>query len=725
LLDVGECLVDDFEVRPGTSGANLVANPGFEAGLGNWSLQGDQVRSSLESSGYASANSLHIRSDGRIWTGANSCQAALNGNSLAPGQTATLRFKARWLRGWPEVIFRLNGNWLEAAGAMPVPANLGTPGARNSRWVSNVGPAIYAVTHTPSVPAANQPVVVTARVHDADRVQDFTLIYRVDPGSSYVSVLMRDDGTGGDTIAGDGLYSGTIPGQAANTVVGFTLRARDTKLVTTRFPTPVIVNAPTPECVVMFGDSNPAGSFGVYHLWITQTNVTRWSQLPNLSNESHDCTMVCGNRVIYNVQARFAGSPYHQGFDLPYGNLCHYKWTFPDDDKFLGATAFNKIHQPGNGAGDDASLQREQLANTFLRTLGVPWLYRRHVVVYVNGNRRGMLMEDAQTPGTDVVKEHFPNDKDGWLYKMQPWFEFGPFPSGTFVPFANQAWVALMPYTTTGGAKKVSRYRYNFLNRRTPDSASNYTNVFSLIDAASSYGTANYVANMENMADMENWMRVFAANHAAGNWDSFGAVNAQNLYGYIGTQGTKYTLLMFDFNIVLGNSGSWGPGEALFSVNGQDPNTANIYNEPTFRRMYWRALQELVNGPLDVANSGPLLDAKYRAMVANGVNPENPNGALKGWLTQARNSISAQMAGENATSFLVNPNVTVSDGVAYITGSAPFNIKTVRVNGAEYPLKWTSVTGFQIAVPLQTGNNAFSVVGVDMRGQGIAGASNS
>jgi hypothetical protein len=82
---------------------------------------------------------------------------------------------------------------------------------------------------------------------------------------------------------------------------------------------------------------------------------------------------------------------------------------FSDDDKFLGATDFNKIHQPGNGPGDDGSIQREQLANTFLRALGVPWLYnRRYVAVYVNGNRRGTLMEDTQTPGSDVVKEHFP-----------------------------------------------------------------------------------------------------------------------------------------------------------------------------------------------------------------------------------------------------------------------------------------------------------------------------
>ena len=85
---------------------------------------------------------------------------------------------------------------------------------------------------------------------------------------------------------------------------------------------------------------------------------------------------------------------------------------------------------------------------------------------------------------------------------------------------------------------------------------------------------------MENIADMENWMRVFAANHAAGNWDSFGAQNGQNLYGYIGTQGTKYSLLMWDFNIVFGNSSSWGPGQNLFTVNGAGPEHGGHLQQP-------------------------------------------------------------------------------------------------------------------------------------------------
>ncbi len=733
LLDDGECLVDNLEVI--YNGVNYISDGTFESGFGtDWSFQGCMVRSSLENTGYQSSHSLHIRSSDKIWTAVNSCQVALNPNSLAAGNSVTLQFQARWLRGWPEALLRLHGNWLEATGAMPVPANLGTPGGPNSQYVTNAGPAVYNVTHTPSVPAASQPVVVTAQTHDPDGIKGLTLYYRIDPATTYTPVAMNDKGTAGDAIAGDGVYSAIIPGQTAGQIVAFYIAATDNQAAATRFPAlRPTDNEPVRECVVMFGDGNPGGSFGVYHLWITQTNVTRWGNLSDLSNEGNDCTFVNNNRVIYNLQGRFAGSPYHQEFDVPNGSLCHYKWEFNDDDKFLGATDFKKIHQPGNGPGDDASLQREECANTFLRALGAPWLYKRLVAVYVNGNRRGVLMEDTQAPGSDVVKEHFPNDSDGFLFKMQPWFEMAPFPSGSSIGFDNESWCNLMPYTTTGGVLKLARYRYMFEMRRTPDSDNDYTNIFSLINAANSSGTANYVANMENIANMENWMRVFAANHAAGNWDSFGAQNAQNLYGYIGTQGTKYSLFMWDYNIVLGNSGSWSPGQNLFTINGEDSNMSKIYSNPTFLRMYWRALQELVNGPLNVANSGPLLIDKNNAMIANGLSVENPASAtseaggypgIEAWLSQAQSSIASQLAAVNATGFTVKSTATLSNDVANITVTAPVNVAYIWINGVAYPLTWTALTSWTVTVPLTNGANQLSVVGVNHLGQPITGDSN-
>lgn len=717
--DVGECLVDNLEVD--SNGVNYVANPTFESGLGNWELQGDHSRSSREAGGYQGGYALHLRATDRFWTGINSCQMDLKANSLAAGDTVTLRFKARWLHGWPEVIMRLNGNWLDAAGALPLPSNLGTPGAPNSRLVVNAGPAIYQVSHSPAVPAANQAVVVTARVHDPDGVQALTLHYRVDPSRTYVAVTMHDDGTGGDAMAGDGIYSATIPGRAANVVVAFYLTAQDTKQASTLFPAALSNNAPMRECVVMFGDSTPGGVFSTYHMWITQTNTTRWQNLADLSNELNDFTFVNNNRIIYNVGGRFAGSPYHQDFDTPMGASCHYKWEFPDDDEFLGATDFNKIHNPGNYAGDDGSLQREQIANSLERALGIPWLNRRYVAVYCNGVRRGTLMEDAQTPGADVVKEHFPNDTDGFLFKMQPWFEFAPTPSGGSLGFNEVRWCDLYPYTTTGGAWKISPYRYNFEIRRTPDSCNDYADVYDLIGAAETPTAPNYVANMKNFANMENWMRFFAANHAAGNWDCFGSTTGQNLYGYVGTKGVKYTLMMWDFNIVFGNSGSWGPGQNLFSFNGEDQNIQAIFSAPEFLRMYWRALQELANGALAPANAGPLILAKYQAFVNSGLTVENPASAILPWMGQAASSIASQLAAVNAGAFSVNARVVMSNNVAYVSGVAPVNVATIEINGADWPVTWTSLTGWTAAVPVPAGLTTLAVMGLDRNGNVIAG----
>lgn len=224
LLDAGECLVDNLEAD--YNGGNYVSNGTFESGTNGWSFQGCLARSSLENTGYASGHSLHVRCSDRIWTGDNSCQVSLNANPLAPGQTVTLRFKARWLHGWPEALFRLNGNWLEAAGPLPVPTNLGSPGLPNSRYVTNAGPAIYNVTHNPPLPAASQAAVVTVQVHDPNGVTNLTLNYRIDPAATYTSEPMKDDGTGGDAIAGDGVFSATIPGQAANVLAAFSFPPR-------------------------------------------------------------------------------------------------------------------------------------------------------------------------------------------------------------------------------------------------------------------------------------------------------------------------------------------------------------------------------------------------------------------------------------------------------------------------------------------------------------------
>src|SRR5204863_1533041 len=161
-----------------------------ESGLNGWHPQGTHDRSSLETTGgYAGGQCLHLRASGRGDTGANRLRADLT-SALSPGTTVTLRAKVRWLKGNPEILLRLHGNWLEAYGNILTARNLGTPGASNSRLITNAGPAIHDVSHSPLIPAAGQAVTVRAQVHDPDGLASLVLKYRVDPGTNVTVVSM-------------------------------------------------------------------------------------------------------------------------------------------------------------------------------------------------------------------------------------------------------------------------------------------------------------------------------------------------------------------------------------------------------------------------------------------------------------------------------------------------------------------------------------------------------
>src|SRR6185295_11781226 len=130
LLGAGEALVDEVEVLVG--GANRVANSNFENGISGWTFQGTHSKSSWENTGYNSSHSLHLRASARGDQSANRAFTPLT-STIPTGTVATVRAKVRWLSGHPEILLRLKGNYLEAAGRLLVPHNLGTPGAPNSR----------------------------------------------------------------------------------------------------------------------------------------------------------------------------------------------------------------------------------------------------------------------------------------------------------------------------------------------------------------------------------------------------------------------------------------------------------------------------------------------------------------------------------------------------------------------------------------------------------------
>jgi hypothetical protein len=734
-LGDGEYLVDNIEVL-NSSGVNMVAagNVTLNAGIGGWLGRGTHIRSSWSADqGVGGGGCLHVRASARGDTMGNRALCPIT----VPSGVVTLRAQVRWLKGWPEFLLRLHGNHMETFGRLAVPPT-GTPGARNSRALDNGAPAIYEVTHSPVLPAANQPAVVTARVHDPDGVATLMLKYRVDPSATYTSIPMVDDGTGGDAIAGDGEFSATIPAPPpATPLVAFQVTATDSQGATQLFPLQIPGNYALPfECLVRFGDPILTSSFGTYRQWYTAASVSLWQNRPALSNEKIYGTFVYGNvRVIYNISAKYSSSPYHQGqHTSPVTGSVHYTIDLPVDDQCLGTENWNKVHAPGNSAFDENTNQREQIGYWFARQMGLPWNYRRFVHMIVNGVKKGssaQIMEDTERGGDDFVDSRFPNDRDGNLYKMQPWFEVD---DGTALTlgFANANWCTLNRYRpgTNASVHLTPRYRHNWLVRAAGATANDFTPVYALVDAANTptNGWTAHTAAMESIADMEEWMRIFAVCHAVGDWDHFGTQNSQNMYGYKPRNG-KWTLMIWDFNILLGNSGSWGPGTDLFNVNDGDPVMSRLYAgesptpsipvNQTFRRAYLRGLKEMANRHMIANVVNPVIDARQNALTANGVNvPAGNVTTLKNWIRDARVGISNAVVAQDATNFVltVTNHITTSSNLVTISGLAPVQMKTLLVNGVEYPIAWTTVRHWSLALVVADPTTVLNFQGYDVEG---------
>ena len=714
MQDAGEALLDDVSVSIAGS-ANLVSNGGFESGMTDWFAQGNYIRTSLESTGYLSAGSLHLRGTARGDTGANRVRTTLT-STYSNMVAGTIAARMKWLHGKPEALLRLRGNHLEAPVTLLVPPNLGSPGAHNSRFATNAGPAIVEVLHAPILPAANQPIVVTARVGDPDGLGSVQLLWRVDGGGATNTASMLDDGTGGDAVAGDGGFAATIPGQASGVMIAFQVRATDAGVVpvTTRFPD----NAPAREALVRVGETIPNLTYGSYRAWLTQSNFNRWVALTEkLSNEPYDATFVVGNfRVIYGAAARYAGSPFHSpGFNSPTGNNCDYQITLPPDDMHLAEIDFT-LQLPGNGGGDSTT-QGQQAAYWMSRKLGAPFSYHRFVNMYMQGVKRGTIMEDVQQPNGDHERQWFPDADDGDLYKVQFWFEFN---DNSFSPFSN-AGASLARFTGADGGRYLPRYRQNFGKRAGQDSTSNYTNLFALVEALNTSATGEaYLAAVWPLVDFQELARVFAVERVINNTDVWGNGGGQNFYIYKAGSAGKWNGLLWDIDFAFVNG---TPTANLFNFT--DTPITTLFNHPLMRRIYWQALEDAAHSSLLPANLHPLLDAKYDAMRASGLNPSAPT-SIKTFAQVRRDYILSLLSTVRAGLTISNnagADFTNGSTVVTLNGPAPIAARALLVNGVAWPITWSTITNWSITLTLGSQSNSFNVQGVDANGVVLPGGS--
>ncbi|MGI9241456.1 MAG: lamin tail domain-containing protein, partial [Verrucomicrobiales bacterium] len=690
LLGAGEMLVDEVElVGPGLS--NRVRNGGFES-TSNWVFQGNHESSEFSEAGGAGemGRALLVRAAGRGDTHSNRIRQTISSGLSDPGQ-ATIRAQVRWLRGHSEVLFRLHGNFMEAVGAAKLPSNLGSPGLANSRSLPNAPPVISEVAHAPVLPGASESVVVTTTVTDVDGVGSVMLNYRVDvDGGTSATIAMLDDGAAPDEIARDGIYAATIPGQPGGRLVAFHIVAEDGQIAspaTGTFPPDV----PAGECLVRFGDGAAPSDFGDYRIWFTRETHSDWvaSSRVKASNEPLDVTFVYnGERVVYNVGATYSGSFFNSpDYTGPTGTPCDYAFRFPGGEEFLGASRVILSWLGLTGTPDNTA-QHEQFSYWLASQLGLPFNHRRYVTVQVNGVRRGTVMEDTQRPNSDMLRQWFPGDSDGELFKTQIRYEGND--SATEPVLVSEA--TLQRLGNPDGGRRTADYRWNWSPQAIGNSVNRFDRIFELTEVLDTTDDTEYTNSVRSLVDIDQWMRTFALEHIVGNWDSYGYGNSQNMYAYKPVDG-RWELMIWDLDIGSGSSLADVPTRPLFAltnvifpvVDGDPEIVGRMYENPEFVRSYWRALEEAATGPMGADQVSAYLDPKYEALRASfGAQIRTP-GAIKTYVERRRDYILQQLDANVASEFaIVSPaslEIETDSTPLIIRGHAPVSVQTIMVNG--------------------------------------------
>ena len=716
LQDEGEALLDDVVVKP-AGGSNRVVNPDF-SGTNAWFFQGTHSLSTIEN------GALHIRATSRGDLGPNRIRTPLS-SALTIGQEGTIQGRARWLGGTPYLLMRLFGNHLEAPIVLEVPRNLGTPGASNSHLVTNAPPAIIELQHEPLAPASNQDVLITARAQDPDGLARMTLSYRIDPSSSLSTSTMVDDGTQGDLVAGDGVFSALITGRSTGTLVAFQVHATDSLGMSAQ--------APQNEGLIRWGDGNYPGSFATYRLWMTEATHDEWVSREAMSNLPLPVTFIYNDtRAIYDAGAQYSGSAFSSPqFTTPTAKVAGIDLFFPGDQKILGEDRMI-LDYPVR----DETLQREQLMYWFLDQFDLPNHYRRWVNVFINGKGqrqrapRGLysnsICTDIQQPSSDSVDEWFDGQTNGMLVKGTYWLEFDN-NGNMYRTLPRQPTLDVV--NSASGEKHLAAYRWYWRPRALKGSSPNdLTHIFNLSEALNTPGPSIVPAVHANV-DIDQWMRTFAVNDCAANWDAFGTGSGKNSWHYRPPNG-RWQIISWDLDVGLGVANN-ATNRAL--SNPSDASLDRVYATPSLRRHYWHALREAVESFFQVSAVTPVLEAKAKALQDAGVpfvSPFAPSGqenlSITDWIDERRDYLLGQLANVEAPFAITTnngANFTTSVAPVILEGTAPTTVHSLALNGRAVAFEWTGVNSWKLQAALPAGTHTLVINGLNRSGATLDQAS--
>lgn len=745
LLDAGECLIDDISVKenPGeTNERELIQNGTFSSGTADkWQLLGTHRHSTVVDDPFAPGNKvLKVKATAATEHMHNHITTALKaGNTFVNINTSRryrISFRAKWIAGSPRLHTRLYFNRLARQTILPVPPTGGTPGAPNSRRVANAGPTFTDLIHFPAVPAAGEPAVVSVRASDPDGVVSVRLFTSIN-GAPFTSTPM--------TLGPDGVYTGTVPGQAAGTLVQFCVEATDGAGASAFWP----AEGPNSRAIIPWDDGRakpvlPSGKRPHQcRVVLTPGDARELYMLENvMSNEYRPCTVIWDEREIYYGAGVRLKSSEHGRFA---SNRVGYNLKFGRDEPFMGAHLTVSVDRSGNRGtggidGNDVNSQREILIKAVSNAAGgilateddiiriIPPLTTSGPGIAFNGqNVTGAALLSKSRFDDEYLDGVWEDGGSSSVFKYELLYplsqtinpetrQIDPTPQREH-PKIPQAAGGVVGVSVTSLGNDKENYRWNWLIRN-GRSRDDYSRLMAAVTAVGRTGTAFHTETAAHL-DVSAWLRACIP-----------AILFKAIDNYLADQSQHNALLAFP----PGRKGVIIPWD-LDYLN-QDSPTASLTSGGDLSKFLGNGSPGQVNRRLYFGHMLDILKKSFNAEFLtkwaehySQFDTDDMTTSLNFLIQRANyaNQAIRSAGGVPEVEFSITTAgpLMVDGPVAKLTGRGWINVDTVRLEGAEFPLPvtWTNSNTWTLDLPVNFGTHTYVLKAQDRDGVEVGSAS--
>jgi hypothetical protein len=564
----------------------------------------------------------------------------------------------------------------------------GTPGRANSISQTILAPMIVDVTHDPPMPSSQDEVLVSADIIGTTSSNlSVTLYYRRDTSSygdeeeypvydpdAFTRIPMHDDGTNGDDNALDHQYSALIPAHPHNTVLEFFVEVCDAAGLCRTWPAPGMIDG-VPEQVVnalyLVQDSVPnalgASRLPTYHVIMTNMERRRLADIGDSEGGEHNSDAKMNACFISVEQSqtrvRYCSGVRNRGHGSRRRQPNNMRIDFPHDNTWKSVRSINLNTQ----------YTYTQVAGSALgRLAGLPCAEATPVQVRINGAnlaQSGGQMYGAyvhvEVIDSDFVQRYFPQDDGGNLYKCMR--SNGPEADLTY------------------RGEQAGPYRPSYL-KRTNKALDDFTDIIDLCYAADASPAETYVDEIQDVAQVDQWLRYLAINVLFNNTEtSLGNGVGDDYYCYRGVADPRFVLIPHDFDSILrGNT-----REGIFRPMNRRT-IARLLNTPAYAARYYHQLQDLIHTTLapdhiDMVLTHLLGDYVPAGLIQNMVNFQAERNDYVLSLIQGDLSIESNFT-QSGGNYVADTNSVVLWGTA-----DPIPTQSVMVNGLL--AQWSPLNG--------------------------------